>query len=50
LQNSESNSKNLEVAAGALGLQIQLLNARSDRDVEAVFATLAQCQVAAAGE
>jgi putative ABC transport system substrate-binding protein len=38
--NSASQSKNLERAAGKLGLQLHILNARTDADLDAAFAKL----------
>ena len=39
---SESQSKSSKAAAGALGLQLNVLHASSDRDFDAVFTTLAR--------
>jgi putative ABC transport system substrate-binding protein len=38
---AESTLRGMEPAAGALGLQIQVLNASTIREIDAVFATLA---------
>ncbi len=39
---AEAQSKNLRAAASALGLQLHVLNASTDRDFDMVFGTLAQ--------
>ncbi|MGB8139553.1 MAG: ABC transporter substrate-binding protein, partial [Pseudolabrys sp.] len=38
-------SKDLQTGAGALGIQLRLLNASTERDFEDVFASLKQMQV-----
>lgn len=40
--NTESLSKDLQATARTLGLQLHILNASTDRDLDTVFATLAQ--------
>jgi putative ABC transport system substrate-binding protein len=40
--NSETESKKLQAAARTLGLQLQVLNASTERDIDAAFATLGQ--------
>ena len=44
---AESQLRDVQDAAGALGLQIVVLNASSDRDIDAAFATLVQQRVGA---
>jgi putative ABC transport system substrate-binding protein len=44
---SEDFSKDLEVAAGTLGLQIHVLHASTEREIDRAFATLAQQRVGA---
>jgi ABC-type uncharacterized transport system substrate-binding protein len=44
---AESQSKNLQAAARALGLQLHVLHASTDREIETVFATLVQQRVGA---
>jgi len=44
---AEIISKNLQVAAGALGLQLHVLNASTESDLPTVFATLPQLRVGA---
>jgi putative ABC transport system substrate-binding protein len=39
---AEAQSRDLQIAARSLGLQIDLLHANTDRDLDAVFATLIQ--------
>jgi putative ABC transport system substrate-binding protein len=43
---AETQSKNLQAAARALGVQLHILHASTDGDFETVFATLAQLRVA----
>jgi putative tryptophan/tyrosine transport system substrate-binding protein len=45
--NVETQSRTLQVAALKLGLQVQVLNASSERDFEAVFAKLQELRVGA---
>jgi ABC-type uncharacterized transport system substrate-binding protein len=40
--NAESQSRELEAAARAIGLQVRILHANSDHDLDAAFATLSQ--------
>ena len=42
---AEVQSKDLQTGAGALGIQLRLLNASTERDFEDVFASLKQMQV-----
>jgi putative ABC transport system substrate-binding protein len=42
---SEAQSKDVQEAARTLGLQIQILGASTERDLDATFATLAQLRV-----
>jgi putative ABC transport system substrate-binding protein len=42
---TETQSKDLQTGARALGLQLRVLNASTDRDLEHVFASLKQMQV-----
>ena len=44
---AEPTTKNLRAAAHALGLQLHILNASTDRDFDTVFATLIQLQLGA---
>src|SRR6476646_7085240 len=44
---SEPQSRDIERAAGAVGQQIRILNASSDRDIDAAFATLVKPRDAA---
>jgi putative tryptophan/tyrosine transport system substrate-binding protein len=44
---TESQSRDAQAAARALGLQLHILNASTERDFDAVFATLAQLRAAA---
>jgi putative tryptophan/tyrosine transport system substrate-binding protein len=45
--NSETVSRNLEAAAANLGLQLQVLHAASENDLDKVFATVAQLRAGA---
>jgi hypothetical protein len=40
--NTEAAMKDVKVAAGALGLQIHVLNATTNREIDAAFATFAR--------
>jgi ABC-type uncharacterized transport system substrate-binding protein len=42
---TESDAKGIQAAAGTIGQQIRILNASSERDLDAVFATLVQQRV-----
>ena len=44
---SEPQSRDIERAAGAVGQQIRILNASSDQDIDAAFATLVKPRDAA---
>ncbi len=44
---AEAYSRELQAAAGSLGLQVQVLHASAERDFETVFATLAQLRAGA---
>ena len=44
---SEPQSRDIERAAGAVGQQIRILNASSDRDIDAAFATIVKPRDAA---
>jgi putative ABC transport system substrate-binding protein len=46
-QPAESQLRDLQEAAGTIGLQIHVLNAGSDRELDAVFETIAQQRIAA---
>ena len=45
--NAESQSKDMQVAARTLGLQLHVLNASSERDIDTAFATLGELRVGA---
>jgi ABC-type uncharacterized transport system substrate-binding protein len=45
--NSERQSRSIEAAAHSLGLQLHVLHASSERDLDAAFATLAQLRAGA---
>ena len=45
--NAESLSKDLQAAAGNIGLQLHLLQASTERDIEAAFATLLELRAGA---
>jgi putative ABC transport system substrate-binding protein len=44
---AESQSKDMQEAARAIGLQIHVLRANTDREIEAAFETIAQHRIAA---
>jgi len=44
-RNSDSNTRNLEPAAKALGLQLEVLPASTESDIEAAFATIERRRV-----
>jgi putative tryptophan/tyrosine transport system substrate-binding protein len=45
--NAESDARNVRMAAGKLGLQLHVLNAGNDHELESVFATMVQLQIGA---
>jgi putative ABC transport system substrate-binding protein len=45
--NAETDTKDVREAAQTLGLQLRILNASNDRDLDAVFATLVQLRPSA---
>jgi putative ABC transport system substrate-binding protein len=44
---AESSARNIQAAADALGLQLHVLHASAERDLDKIFSTLAQLQVGA---
>ena len=42
MRNAESTLRDVEAAARAMGLQIQVFNASTSREIDAAFATLAR--------